>query len=121
MNRTIKGTLIQAGTGVDDITTITYRVRPEDLKDFMLTFHRETTITLSENQAPEFTTNGIPVVNLETKLEYLKSCIMDGSYEDAIGHLDDLRNSVYLRSVLRGMRADDLTTDGLETLCFTEP
>lgn len=67
----------------------------------------------------DFTAAGIPVVNLETKLDYLKSCILDGSYEDAIGHLDDLRNSVHLRAILRGMRAEDLTNEGQKSLQYT--
>ena len=44
----IVGELIQAGTGVDNATTITYRVTPEELKGFMLTFYQKRLLTVSE-------------------------------------------------------------------------
>ena len=34
-------TLIQAGTGEDGITTITYKVKPEDIKGIPLHFYQE--------------------------------------------------------------------------------
>lgn len=37
-----------------------------------------------------FSYHGIPIIDLQTKLGYLKSVIEGGSYEDAAGHLCDL-------------------------------
>lgn len=34
--------------------------------------------------------NGLPILRMEDKLEALKSCIDDGFWEDAIGHLADI-------------------------------
>ena len=70
--------------------------------------------------SPDFTALGIPVVPLDTKLEYLRNCIVDGHYADAMGHLDDLRDSIHLRACLIGMNHSDLTSDGIKSLRFTE-
>jgi hypothetical protein len=68
-----------------------------------------------------YTASGIPVVPLQTKLQYLETCIEDGKYEDALGHIDDLRDSIHLRACLRGLKRSDLTPDGLKLLRYTEP
>jgi hypothetical protein len=47
MKKTIMGELIQAGTGVDGVTTITYRVDPDELRDFELTFYKMTGISVT--------------------------------------------------------------------------
>jgi hypothetical protein len=46
MKRTITAVMIQAGTAEDGETTITYMVKPEDLKDFQLTLYRPALLTI---------------------------------------------------------------------------
>jgi hypothetical protein len=40
----------------------------------------------------QFDSKGIPILTLEEKLDALKTCMLDGSDEDAMGHLFDLIN-----------------------------
>lgn len=68
----------------------------------------------------DFTSNGIPVVDLDTKLRYLRACILDGSFEDAQGHLHCLQQSLYWRQLLQNGKVSSLSPEQHKLLRYTE-
>lgn len=67
-----------------------------------------------------YTDNGIPVVDLDTKLAYLRTCIVDESFEDAHNHLNFLSQSIQLRELLASGRMQALTPNQHKMLRYTE-
>ncbi len=51
--KTINATLIQAGTDENNLTTITYKVTPEELQGFVLSFYRETLVATDAGELIE--------------------------------------------------------------------
>lgn len=59
---------------------------------------------------PNYSDRGIPIVPLNVKLDYLRSCMLGGHDEDAMGHLFDL-----IHHIAPGYKFSRF--DGIKAIC----
>jgi len=51
--KTLTGQLIQAGTDELGVTSVTFTVTPEQLRDWPLPFYRELSVTIADDAKPD--------------------------------------------------------------------